>query len=236
MRSFLLTYLVFWCLGLLGLALWGYEQSFLFLNRLHNPLLDLIMPHLTHLGDGVIVTTFFAFLILPRNNSLVVTLLITMIGVSLVTVITKNYLFSDWDRPLAVFEGRASFHYIATVALKRHAFPSGHSMAAAAMFTIIAFHIGSVPWYRGTLLGLFSILIAYSRLYIGVHFLGDVLVGTLLGALLASLALGLVYPKLLRHLDAWSPGTNRKVNTGLGMLLLIMLFLGLYQLLTRHYL
>lgn len=61
-------------------------------------------------------------------------------------------------------------------------FPSGHSMAAWALFTLMAAHIKK-PWF--SLLCLFlATAVSISRVYLMVHFLQDVVVGAMIGIVL----------------------------------------------------
>jgi undecaprenyl-diphosphatase len=65
-------------------------------------------------------------------------------------------------------------------------FPSGHATMAPLVFGLGAL-IWSAPWPRATRVALlilaasFSLLIAFSRVYLGVHWPSDVLAGLLLG-------------------------------------------------------
>jgi len=65
-------------------------------------------------------------------------------------------------------------------------FPSGHAMMAPLVFGLGVL-IWSAPWPRGTritlllLAAIFSLIIALSRVYLGVHWPSDVLAGLLLG-------------------------------------------------------
>ena len=60
-------------------------------------------------------------------------------------------------------------------------FPSGHATVAFACATVLAL---AVPRLRRWLYSL-AALIAFSRVYVGVHYPGDVLVGALLGVAIA---------------------------------------------------
>jgi membrane-associated phospholipid phosphatase len=64
---------------------------------------------------------------------------------------------------------------------KYHAFPSGHSAAASAFFGVPLF--ARCAYGRWTFL--IAIAIAWSRVYLNVHYLSDVLVGLFLGTLTA---------------------------------------------------
>jgi len=61
-----------------------------------------------------------------------------------------------------------------------YSFPSGHATVAFACATTIAF---AVPRLRWPLYAL-AVLVAFSRVYVGVHYPGDILAGALLGLLL----------------------------------------------------
>jgi membrane-associated phospholipid phosphatase len=60
-------------------------------------------------------------------------------------------------------------------------FPSGHSATAFAFATGVA-HVSPVA---GTPLRALAALVAYSRIHTGVHFAGDVVIGSLLGTAIA---------------------------------------------------
>jgi len=74
-----------------------------------------------------------------------------------------------------------------------YSFPSGHAVVAFACATVISF---AVPRLRWPLYAL-AALVAFSRVYVGVHFPGDVAAGAVIGV-----ALGLVFEgarRLLRR-------------------------------------
>jgi len=67
----------------------------------------------------------------------------------------------------------------------RFSFPSGHSMAAFLLVTLIVLHFGSAF----VVLYLWSVSIACSRVLLGVHFPTDVMAGASLGLSIAYLTL-----------------------------------------------
>ena len=60
-------------------------------------------------------------------------------------------------------------------------FPSGHATVAFACATVLALALPRLRWPLFAL----AALIAFSRVYVGVHYPGDVLAGALLGVVIA---------------------------------------------------
>jgi undecaprenyl-diphosphatase len=85
-------------------------------------------------------------------------------------------------------------------------FPSGHATTAFAAATAVAL---LCPRLRGPVLGI-AALVAISRIYLGVHFVLDVVAGAVLGA-----AIGLVTAALLNRVVAHlaPPEVGQKVTT-----------------------
>ena len=66
--------------------------------------------------------------------------------------------------------------------------PSGHAAGSAAGAVILAYLLGRWGWA----LGLLAAAVAYGRVYIGVHYPGDVLAGAALGVVVGLAAVALV--------------------------------------------
>ena len=75
-----------------------------------------------------------------------------------------------------------------TAALDEYSFPSGHTMHA------VTFSVIAAAWFPGLLpvLFLFTLLVALSRVVLGLHYPTDVLVGGLLGLLISEFSLFVV--------------------------------------------
>jgi undecaprenyl-diphosphatase len=82
-------------------------------------------------------------------------------------------------------------------------FPSGHAATSAAGAVILAYLLGRWAWGLAVL----AAAVAYSRVYIGVHYPVDVLVGAALGAAVALVAIVLV-----RRLRRTSGGRRRSAR------------------------
>lgn len=73
-------------------------------------------------------------------------------------------------------------------------FPSDHATAAGAVAAGLFF----VSWRLGLVTLLWSLIVAFSRVYVGVHFPQDVAAGLALGAVVAVLGVFVVVPLLTR--------------------------------------
>ena len=89
------------------------------------------------------------------------------------------------ERPFITFVGNVSRQ---APARDRYSFPSGHTMHAVMFLTLTASH---QPWLAPWLVPL-VILIALSRVGLGLHYASDVLAGGLIGLLFAWGSLALV--------------------------------------------
>ena len=235
MMYFLGTLSLFWVLGGLYCLGVGYHQSFILLNAFRLPLADAVMPHFTHLGDGLLLSCTVGFFLMPDKRAELVNLIVTLILSSFFISLAKSYLFSDWYRPLKVFEQTEEIFYISLDRLTRRSFPSGHSAAAGVILSFAAFVWEKQRRLFGVLLGLTVIGISYSRLYIGVHFLGDILVGSFVGVAFAVLGIFLFQPRLTSYFSSLSVKNNRHWTLGLYIFLVLVGIGELYRLMAVYY-
>jgi membrane-associated phospholipid phosphatase len=89
-------------------------------------------------------------------------------------------------------------------------FPSDHSTAAGAVATGLFF----LSWRLGLFASLAALLVAFSRIYVGVHFPQDVAAGLALGAVVAVAGVYLVVPLLARFLEVIRRGPLRPLIAG----------------------
>ena len=155
------------------------ELSFLhMLQGIHNNLLNSIMVFLTHLGDNgtIWIVLGLVFIIIPRYRQW---------GIMILIALSVNYLLGDMVLK-HIFARPRPFEVDNSVSLLipkpgSYSFPSGHSSAGfAAAVTIFLNH------KRASILPLcLATSIAFSRLYLFVHYPTDVLAGIILGSLVA---------------------------------------------------
>jgi len=152
-------------------------------DSIHNPVLNFFFRYWTYTGDWLFVT-IVVLVILLFNLRQGLILGLAMIVQGLVTAFLKQVLFSEVPRPRTYFDGLRVLDLIDGVKIQDfNSFPSGHTMTA---FTLAAFLALMMQKNRISLLLFFgALLTGISRIYLGVHFLIDVLVGSLIGILIA---------------------------------------------------
>ena len=171
------------CFGLL-LAIYFSGRNvdvFLWLNHLGRFGGDNFWIAITTLGDGLLLLV----LVLPfirRKPDLAWSLIVAWLLVALLIKGIKIPLVSY--RPVSII-GPDRFRVVGA-AYKYNSFPSGHAASVAAFFgTICIFY--RQKWVRAAAV-ILAVLIAYSRLAMGLHWPTDVLVGFLGGWISALLA------------------------------------------------
>lgn len=185
LQWFVVPSLVFALVALFFTMRYGLASTQIWFNQFYTDSLDAIMPSYTYLGDGLV----FAFLLLPfaflKRQAFMALLfgaLITLVS----TAATKAYF--DEPRPLRYFE-QIDYELRQVPGVEphyRHSFPSGHTTAAFAAWGILAFFIRKPSWQ--VLFFSIALGVAYSRIYLSMHFLRDVGAGALLGTFIAILA------------------------------------------------
>lgn len=147
---------------------------FRLINDTHNTVLDLVFGILSGLGDGLVIALLCSLMMLSRFR-LGLSALLAFILSGLGAQVLKR-LF-DMPRPPAVLD---QVHVLGAT-LTSHSFPSGHATSDGVL-VVAAFLLWSYRQWQAWLLSGLFVLAAIGRIYGGVHFPLDVLVGLLLGA------------------------------------------------------
>lgn len=164
------------------------KQLFLFLNSQHNPTLDGVMSFLSHnfvfLTICILVCLYSIFKKYSLKAVLVgfMTLLLCFGASDLAS--TKGFKNTiKRPRPCYNKEIKPQVHSVGSCFGGRYGFVSSHASNTMALAVlIILMSIG----YKKLLVTLipYSMLVSYSRIYVGKHYPLDVICGMLLGALI----------------------------------------------------
>ncbi|MEP6615657.1 MAG: phosphatase PAP2 family protein [Ginsengibacter sp.] len=183
-KFYFISSFVFFLLAAFFCLFYTRAESFYFLNTYHSPAATNIFIFFTWLGDGLfcIMVAIALFFLNRRYLSLLVLTSYLLSG--LISQLLKYFIIEA--RP-AVFLKESSYKYfIDAVTLHNyHGFPSGHTASAFALATVLAVVISNT--IAGLMLLMLAVAVGYSRIYLGQHFLVDVLCGAIIGALSAML-------------------------------------------------
>lgn len=158
-------------------------------DQLTSPLGDWIMPKITHLGDaGLIWIGFGLGLVLTKKYRThgFVMLAALGIGVLIGNLALKNIVARP--RPCWIDSSIPLLIQIPT----DYSFPSGHTLASVIGATCVYLTNKKLAWVAISL----AILIAFSRLYLFVHFPTDVIASAILGITIGKLSMSHLYEPL----------------------------------------
>lgn len=153
--------------------------------------LDRLMVCSTYAGMGALI--WWITLALP----FVITEKYRFVGVTLIIALGINYLLGEIIIKKTVGRGRPS-NLIDEEEMKinkpkDNSFPSGHTASSFCAFTVTLWNCPAYFWIPALVV---ACLISFSRLYLRVHYLSDVIGGMLLGLIDGSI-ISLIFMKLV---------------------------------------
>ena len=162
------------------------KQLFLALNGLHNGFFDQVMYYISEKLTWLHLYALLLFLIFRRYRwrGLVV-LVLVIVQVSLsdqISVLMKNTFMRLRPCHEPALEGLV--HIVRDHCGGRYGFVSSHAANTFALATFMTLLMGDKFRWMLPVMFTFAGLNAYSRIYLGVHYPGDVIFGALLGVLI----------------------------------------------------
>lgn len=155
-------------------------------DNLRNCILTPVMVFLSRIADYGMLWIFIGIILLCIRDTRKagVTVALSMVtNLLALNLVLKNLV--DRIRPYEVIDGLTRL----VPAEKSFSFPSGHAGHAFAAAVVIYVML---PKKYGIPALILAVLIAFSRLYVGVHYPTDVLAGSLVGTVIALLAVAVV--------------------------------------------
>lgn len=157
----------------LGFEGWVYSKAAAHMS----PVLTAVVKGVTHIGDGTAVITFCLILIfIPKTRRTIALPVSSAVILStLLNILLKNIFARERPDILRLINETS------------YSFPSGHAMINASLYTMLILmifkFIRNTPWKLGlsTLCIILIVLIGFSRVYLGVHYAGDIIGGWIIG-------------------------------------------------------
>lgn len=139
----------------------------------HNPFLDFLFVLLSFLGSEPVYIFMLAFIFWNLDKRF---------GFRLAVLFLFSMALNSWLKDVFKFQrpiGQEGIRSIYTSSAPGFSFPSGHSQGVATFYSYLWRRYPQIAW---KVFGILMILgIGFSRLYLGVHWPGDVLTGWVLG-------------------------------------------------------
>ena len=162
------------------------ELFYFFNHAFQNPILDSIMPIFTHFGGFKFLVLILIAVILyahiSRRKTLKKVAIIAFVALlfsGAIAVVLKHVVHEP--RPFMTLD---NVHLLITED-DLNSFPSGHTTSTIAVVTAFVLNMKELAKKHyliiDVVLILFAIFIPFSRMYVGVHFPGDVLAGAVIG-------------------------------------------------------
>lgn len=161
--------------------------------RIHTPFLNRIMVIFTKLGNGAFIwwiTLCFPFLLMKKYRATGVYLTLAL-GVTFVLgeIIIKHII--GRMRPSSKLDDDE----LIIKRPKDYSFPSGHTASSFTAFTVILLRCSFYFWLPVLLV---AVIIGFSRMYLRVHYLSDVVCGAALG-IISGVLCTIIFEHQLSH-------------------------------------
>ena len=156
------------------------------LQKIHTPIMDTLMCGITRLGDaGMIwILLCIVLLLMPKTRKSGIILLVGLLADLLIC----NVILKPMVQRIRPFDVVTEIELLIKRPLD-YSFPSGHT--AASFTSVMALYLAGEKklWKLALVL---AVLIAFSRLYLYVHYPTDVLGGVVIGVISGALGYWLV--------------------------------------------
>lgn len=152
------------------------------IQNIRNPVCDVLMPFITAFGNAGVIWILLAMVLLvrPKTRRLGVTLAAAL----LLDVVVCNMIIKNVVARTRPFDVNTTIQLLINKP-RDYSFPSGHTAASFSACAAL-YYAGDNRLWKWVLV--LAMLIAFSRLYLYVHYPTDILGGVLLGELCGYLA------------------------------------------------
>ena len=146
------------------------------IQSIANPFLDILFQLITICGEQIVLVLIISIIYCKKMGSLE-NILHMLLTSALVNCVVKDIF--KFKRPI----GEEGIRILREKTATGYSFPSGHTQGAGSFYGAMAIYIKKKVMYIIAIIMI--ILIGFSRLYLGVHYPKDVIVGGILGVLIS---------------------------------------------------
>jgi undecaprenyl-diphosphatase len=172
------------------------EALFLFLNGIHNNIVDFFIYWITKKETWYpIYAIIFIWMTWKYKRRAIIPIIIVIVAITISDQFTSSFMKTFFERLRPCHEPTIShLVHIVDGCGGQFGFASSHASNSFTLTTLL--YLFFKPNLRYTLiLFIWAVLVSYSRVYVGVHYPGDVIVGGIIGYLIAVI-LFFLYSKL----------------------------------------
>lgn len=178
------------------------RQAFLAINSLHSSWSDPLMAAVSEMLTWFPLYAFLLFMLQRRWGWRGLGIAVPVLALMVLCSDKGSVMFFKETvqrlRPCHVPELQAQVHMWQDHCGGRFGFVSSHASNHFAIMAFMAGILGGRPRWATPLLFLWAAWIAYSRIYLGVHYPGDVIVGALYGLTVGSLFFA-IFRRIMEH-------------------------------------
>lgn len=177
------TVLLLITFGLSLLLVFPKGELVLFLDSNSTPFLDNIFLGVTAGGEFYFGLFIFILLLALGKKRCLMLYLISILLTIVVSQGLKRVVFEDEKRPATAYSELRDVH-----GMERHlnnSFPSGHTTAAFTFITVLVLAFEKKIWIQ-LAAPIFASAVGFSRVYLGQHYLSDIVAGAVLGVFIVS--------------------------------------------------
>jgi membrane-associated phospholipid phosphatase len=178
--SYFTAWIVFCFAALIYLPNHSTAECFIQLNIFHSEWMDRLFVLITFMGDGIFLLLVALVLAIARQYELALKSVMVFLLSGILVQVLKYSIAAPRPKVLLESLGLPYQYFIDGITrIGNSSFPSGHTTTFFALATLLAMQTSNA--WKQLLLLLTALLVGYSRIYLGQHFLQDVLMGSVIG-------------------------------------------------------
>jgi undecaprenyl-diphosphatase len=160
---------------------------FLLLNGFHNHFFDGVMFWVTKGILWIPLSLFFLFFVIRKYKWNALMILIVTALMIIVSDQLCNLAKESFQRLRPSYQPGLMVHLVEAYKGGNYGFYSGHATNTASVAVFLIILLGRKYWYVTVPAIIWSMVMSYTRIYLGVHYPGDILVGWIMGGIIGYL-------------------------------------------------